>query len=103
MANSIPAAMIIKVDRREKMKAVMMRPSLVDCQLVSHVSIDKIEVYVQCTITTFRSHFFVVLLGIPLPPTALWRELPQHIPQLTQSEITLILEDIGYSKVCNVN
>ena len=44
MANSIPAAMIIKVDRREKIKAVMMRLSLVDCQLVSHVSIDKIEV-----------------------------------------------------------
>ena len=44
MTNSIPAAMIIKVDRREKMKVVMMRPSLVDCQLVSHVSIDKIEV-----------------------------------------------------------
>ena len=44
MANSIPAAMIIKVDRREKMKAVVMRPSLVDCQLVSHVSIEEIEV-----------------------------------------------------------
>ena len=44
MTNSIPAAMIIMVDRREKTKAVMMRPSLVDCQLVSHVSIDKLEV-----------------------------------------------------------
>ena len=92
MANSIPAAMIYKRDRREKINAVMMRLSLVDCQLVSHVSIDILEVYVHYIITTFRSHFSVVLLGIPLPPTALWRELPQHIPQLTQSEITLILE-----------
>ena len=103
MANSIPAAMKIMVDRREKMKAVMMRLSLVDCQLVSHVSIDKLKVCAVYYITTVRSHFSVVPLGIPLLPTAIWRELPQHIPQLTQSEITLILEDIGYSKVCNVN
>ena len=84
------------------MKAVMMRLSLVDCQLVLHVSIDKLEVC-EAYYHNIRSHFSVVPLGIPLPPTALWRELPQHIQQLTQSEITLILEDIGYSKVYNVN
>ena len=47
-------------------------------------------------------YFSVVALGIPLPPTTIWRKLPQHIPQL-RNKITLILEVIGYSKVCKVN
>ena len=45
IANITPATIILyKRDRREKTKVVMMRLSLVDCQLVSHVSIDIIEV-----------------------------------------------------------
>ena len=47
-ANITPATITLyKRDRREKTKAVMIRPSLVDCQLVSHVSIDKLEVVMR--------------------------------------------------------
>ena len=46
IVNITPANIILyKRDRREKTKAVMMRLSLVNCQLVSHVSIDKLEVF----------------------------------------------------------
>ena len=75
----------------EKTCAEIMRPSLEDCQVGSHVSACTQKMELLSTVS--NAYFFAVQHEIPLPPTTQEIQMSQQILSQRDPEIAMVLEE----------